>query len=61
MSDERPCNNCGDPNWAAKNDNFCTSCEREWYRIMKLIFRSSCNGENPEQAWVDSVFYGELT
>jgi len=36
VDDKRPCNNCGDPNWAAKNDNFCTSCESEWYRVMKL-------------------------
>lgn len=26
-----PCNNCGTINWGAKNELYCTLCERDWY------------------------------
>lgn len=25
------CNYCGTTEWAAKNDRYCSSCEREWW------------------------------
>ena len=52
------CSNCRATNAVAWNDNFCNCCEHEWYRVVNLTFRPSYKGDNPEQAWVDEIFYG---
>lgn len=49
------CSNCGTTNWGAKNDNFCNMCEREWYRVLGLIFRPDRDGPNPEQGLADAI------
>ena len=37
------CNNCGTFTWAAKNDDFCTSCEKQWYEAFNRVFTTKHN------------------
>ena len=51
---KEPCNNCKTTSWAAKNDNFCTKCECDWYDVFK---RTQLTGEeiNPKQEYADEI------
>lgn len=49
------CNNCDTYEAVARNDNFCNVCEKEYYRILNLIFIPDYKGENPLQSFADSV------
>lgn len=46
------CTNCGTLDWAAKNDEYCTSCEREWWRAWTMTV---CSKPNPKQAYADAI------
>lgn len=46
------CRNCKSTDWAAKNDEYCTDCERSWWQAFtQIISRKS----NPLQAFADQL------
>ena len=54
----RPCSNCGASDWAAKNDRYCTSCEKEYAEAYR---QTICQKPNPIQFLADVIFdnYGK--
>lgn len=49
-----PCNNCGTVEWGAKNDQYCTLCEREWWAALAMTIITH-GPANPRQQYVDSI------
>ena len=56
LSDYNPraCSNCGEENWAAKNDRYCSSCEKEWWLAWEATVS---NTPNPLQKIADEVMH----
>lgn len=48
----KPCTNCGSTEWAAKNDNYCTDCERQWW---DAYTQTISRHPNPKQQFADEV------
>lgn len=57
MINKGPCSNCGKADWAAKNNDYCTSCEHEYVSVLRQIV---CLKPNPIQSFADAVFDGEV-
>ena len=54
------CTHCLKTNWGAKNDDFCNLCERDWYRVLGLVFRPDRDGPNPLQEFADNILLSVL-
>jgi hypothetical protein len=46
------CNNCGSTSWAAANSNYCTDCERSWWKVFVQVVAFE---DNPQQVIVDKI------
>ena len=57
MINKGPCSNCGEADWAAKNNDYCDSCEHEYVAVLRRVV---CIRPNPIQSLVDIIFEGEV-
>lgn len=48
------CSNCKSTDWTARNDDYCTGCEKEYWAAWKQTMLFSWES-NPQQTYVDSI------
>jgi hypothetical protein len=55
---KEPCNNCNTTQWGAKNKDYCTLCEYEWWEVYQ---RTITEGVNPKQNLADAIMEKHAT